>query len=414
MRGRSGTRVVVGRRGADHVDLVSRLDRPRLRGGGIGCGQNHGMRRSLDARDIRRLRLVNQWLAPRPEASAREVAEHLGALQAQEIGSGRWSLGARSAVLDGAAVDEAIAAGDVVRTWPLRNTVHVVSSVDAHWMLRLAETFAYKGVERRRAFLGLDEADADRAVEVLRTALAHGEPVTRDDCVALLADAGVLGDKSFGYHLLWFAAQHGATCFGPQIGSKSTFVHLDSWVAEPRELTRDESLAELARRYFTSHGPVAATEMRRWTGLGAADVKRAIEMAGDELCEVATTFGPMLMGAAAAETIGSAPIDPPDPERSVLLLSGFDEYVLGYGDRGAFMEDGHLQRVIPGNNGVFRPTIVADGQVIGTWKPKTTKTRVDITLEPFTRLTKAQRAGVERAAEEYGAFLGLTPKIIDP
>lgn len=359
------------------------------------------------------MRLANHWLAPRPEVTAVEVARHLGALQAQEIWSGRWSIGARSSLLDVAAVDDAAATGDVLRTWPLRNTVHFVPGVDAHWMLRLAETYAYKGVERRRSFIGLDEADAERAVEVLRTALADRGPVAREDCLALLADAGVLTDKAHAYHLLWFAAQHGATCFGPPIGSKPTFVHLDSWVPGRRELSRDESLRELAVRYFTSHGPVAAIEMRRWTGLGAADVKRAIALAGDDLAEVATEFGPMLMGATEAASIGAAPVDPPDPERAMLLLSGFDEYVLGYGDRSAIMEDGDLKRVVPGNNGMFRPTIVDDGRVIGTWKRKTTRTRVDVTLEPFGRLTKAQRAGVDRAAEEYGAFLGLTPRITD-
>lgn len=365
----------------------------------------------LTARDIRRLRLANQWLAPRPDVGAVEVVEHLGALQSQEIWSGRWSIGARSIALDVAAVDSATDRAEILRTWPLRNTVHFIPAIDAQWMLALAETFAYKGIERRRAHLGLDEADARRAVELLGSFLSDGEPKLRPDCLAALADAGLLADPSHGYHLLWMAAQNGVTAFGPQRGSQSTFVRLDLWVPELRRLTRDEALAELAFRYFDSHGPVAAVEMRRWSGLGAKDVKRGIALADDRLAEVATEFGPMLMGATGAASLGATAVDPPDPDRSVLLLSGFDEYVLGYGDRSAIMDDGRLQQVVPGNNGMFRPTIVDDGFIIGVWTRKVTRTRVDISLEPFAALDKRQRIGVARAAEEYGAFLGLEPRV---
>lgn len=361
----------------------------------------------LSVADIRRLRLRNQWLVSRPDATASDVVTHMGALQAQELWSGEWSIGSRSSSLDAAAVHDAAQNRRILRTWPMRGTIHFVPAPDAGWMLALGRTSAFKGVERRRDFLGLSEESAVAAIGVLRDALAHGEPVTRSECTRILEDAGLLTDRSQAYHLLWFAAQHGATCIGPQAGKEQTFVAFDSWVDEPVELSRDDALAELAFRYFDSHGPAARKELGRWTALPAADVRRAIELAGDRLVAVETEHGEMLLSSSAAETIGSAAVKVPEVASSVHLLSGFDEYMLGYGDRSAMMTAEQMKLVVPGSNGVFRPTVIDDGTVIGTWKRAVKKTRVDIVVSPFGDLSVRQRKGVDEAADAYGRFLGL-------
>lgn len=367
--------------------------------------------RVLTDSDIRRLRLSNQWLAPRSDAHPLEVVEHLGALQAQELWSGQWSIGARSGRIDAAAVHRSGLDREILRTWPMRGTIHFVPANDAGWMLELGRTTAFRGVERRREFLKLDEADAIAAIDVLRDALVEGAPVARSECQQILEDAGVLKDRRHLYHLLWFASQHGATAIGPVLGKEPSYVNLDAWVTAPRELTRDEALAELAVRYFAGHGPAPQKELARWSALPAADVKRAVVGAAERLVTVATERGEMLMGAAIAEGLGAAPVDPPDPERGVLLLGGFDEYVLGYGDRSTMMTPEQAKLVVPGGNGVFRPTVVDDGVVIGTWKRATKKAHVDITVSPFGRLDARQRRGLERAGAEYGQFLGLEARI---
>jgi len=359
----------------------------------------------LTVRDIRRLRLRNQWLGSEPDASAEQVVTHLGALQSQELWSGEWSIGSRSTSVDAAAVHQATLDRGILRTWPMRGTIHFVPAVDAGWMLELGRTSAFKGVERRRQFLGLSEADAFAAIEVLRDALADGEPVTRAECTRILEEAGLMADRSHAYHLLWFAAQHGATCIGPQLGKEQTFVALRSWVPHLRELTRDEALAELAFRYFDSHGPADRKELGRWSALPAADVRRAISLAGDRLVPLDTELGEMLVSVSVADGLDGTPIEP--PASKVLLLSGFDEYMLGYGDRSAIMSPEQMDLVVPGSNGVFRPTVVDDGVVVGTWKRTVKRTRIEILVSPFAAFAARQRSGVERAAEGYGRFLGL-------
>lgn len=367
--------------------------------------------RALNARDIRRLRMQNQWLTPRHDATAAEVVQHMGALQAQEIWSGHWSIASRSTGLDLEDIHKATLDRQILRTWPMRGTIHFVPAPDARWMLSATEATAFTGVERRRDFLGLSESDALEAVEVLREALSHGEAVTRTECLKILAGAGLMKDRSHAYHLLWFASQHGATCIGPQEGKEQTFVNLDRWVPTHNDLSLDEALAELAYRYFDSHGPSDRKELVRWTGLPVAVVRQAIEAAGDRLAPVDTELGEMLVSTAVAERLDGSPIDPPEKSRSVLLLSGFDEYMLGYGERSTMMTKEQMKLVVPGNNGMFRPTVVDDGVVVGVWKRTVKKTRVDIAVVPFGDLNARQRKGVERATAEFGKFIGLEARV---
>lgn len=91
------------------------------------------------------------------------------------------------------------------------------------------------------------------------------------------------------------------------------------------------------------------------------------------------------------------------------LLPGFDEFVLGYKDRGAVLEGRHAAKIIPGNNGVFMPTIAMEGRIAGTWQ-RTVKKSATLRLMPFQRLTKAQCRALTPAVERYARFLGMPVK----
>jgi hypothetical protein len=95
----------------------------------------------------------------------------------------------------------------------------------------------------------------------------------------------------------------------------------------------------------------------------------------------------------------------------VLALPGFDEYVLGYRDRDAVVPPRFESRICPGGNGVFMPTIVVDGQVVGTWRRATRAKLVEITAIPFKRLTRAAAEGFRDAAHAHGRFLGIPVRI---
>ena len=329
-----------------------------------------------------------------------------GAMQAQDLASGLWSLGVRLPSLTQADVEASLERREALRTWPMRGTVHLVPSRDAHWMLDVLGARPLAGAPARRATIGLDDIDAERSVDVLGAALAGGRRLTRKQCVEALASAGIDSAGQRGYHLLWYASQRGVTCIAPNVDGEQTFVLLDEWVPDPVRLDRDEALATIALRYFRSHGPATRQDFAGWTGLSAADTKRGIQACGSALTVV--RVGDLEMLAA------TQLLDPPDG-RSVpdlLALPGFDEYMLGFKDRSLFMQREHLREVVPGSNGVFRATIVGEGRVIATWKRELVGTsRVRVRVWPLRPMGAKRRRDVERRLVPFGTFLGRTVEV---
>jgi hypothetical protein len=363
---------------------------------------------ALSGSEALALRMTSLLLRPHPNAAApttvADVVEWFGAMQAQDLASGAWSLGVRLPGSTHAEVHAALERREALRTWPMRGTIHLVPAPDARWLLELTGVRALSGAAKRREFLGLAEAEADRAVDVLGAALAGGGRLTRAECVAALVAAGIDGAGQRGYHLLWYAAQRGVTCIAPTIGTEQTFALLDEWAPGQRKLDRDEALATLALRYFRSHGPTTRQDFAGWTGLTAADAKRGIAAAGAELTTVLVD---------GVESVLHTPLldAPRAVVDDVLTLPGFDEYLLGYKDRALMLDPEHKQAIIPGGNGVFQATVVVGGRVVGTWKRSLTKTRVTLTVQPLADLGPARREQVEQALHRYADFLALPPRV---
>lgn len=371
--------------------------------------------RQLNATEIRRLRLASLLLAGRDAAGSAEggpgaIVRWFGAMQAQDLPSGKWSFGLRLPGATEADIDAAIERGEVLRTWPMRGTVHFVPPRDARWMLGLMGVRALDGAAARRAYLGLSEAHANQAAEVLGEALAERGRMTRSDCVAVLERSGIPTAGQHAYHLLWYVSQMGVTCIGPNEGKEQTFVLLDRWAPDPLAPERDEALGIMAQRYFQSHGPVSRQDFAGWMGMTAADAKRGIEVAGAALTTVEHGGRPLLLAADLADRADGV-LAAADPA-VVQVLPGFDEFMLGFKDRSLVLDDAHKQRIIPGGNGVFQPTLVRDGRVIGTWRRALKKGRVEIRPEPFGALGAGDRKAAERAFASFASYLGCRSEVL--
>jgi hypothetical protein len=182
-------------------------------------------------------------------------------------------------------------------------------------------------------------------------------------------------------------------------GKQQTFVLLDEWAPHARDLPREEALAELTRRFFISHGPATLADFARWSGLTLTDTKAGVGMNSDAL--IATTIDGTEYWLSKEQTERTL-----DEAAGVYLLPGFDEYVLGYKDRSTVLAAEHAQKIVPGNNGIFFPTVVIDGQIVGVWKRKLKRKGVDIAFEPFTAFGEREESVLE-AASAYSDFLEL-------
>ncbi|MGY1740651.1 MULTISPECIES: winged helix DNA-binding domain-containing protein [unclassified Blastococcus] len=336
--------------------------------------------RPVEPRELALLRLVAQRLAGPPAADAADAVRGLLCAQGQDLPGALTSVALRTRDRSLAGVRAALDAGAVVRSWPMRSTLHLVPAEELHWLLELCGPRVLAGAAKRRATLGITEAEVDRARERAVAALSGGRRLGRAALLAAIGEAvDVSGQR--GYHLLWYTAQTGTTCLGPMDGGDQCFVLLDEWVPAPRRLAGEEALAELARRYLTGHGPATDADLARWAGLTLRDVRAGIAAVRAELAAVEVDGRELLMAPDLPDRLAACRAEVED---AVLLLPGFDEFVLGYADRTCAVPEEFAQRIVPGNNGMFRSTVVHGGRVVGVWRWKGSGARRAPAPEPFT------------------------------
>jgi len=353
----------------------------------------------MTSTDITQRRLVNQRIASNTTGNIAELVAHLGAMQAQDYEGALWAISLRVAGSTRHDIEQVIAERKIVRTWPMRGTLHFVAAQDIRWMLKLLAPRSIAGQRLHDQQLELDEKTYARCYKALVSNLQGDHQLTRNEAMLVLEREGIATKGQRGYHILKKAAQDGLICFGMPRGRQQTFALLDEWVTVSQDISREEALAKLAQQYFASHGPATLRDFVWWSGLLVADARAGLEAVKAQFSELKIEDQTYLSpGNISNQRNGSS---------EIYLLPGFDEYMLGYRDRGAALAPHHSQKIVPGNNGVFLPTIVIGGKIAGLWTRKIKAKSVAITSKPFEPLSPAQQSAFRAAAERYSAFLGL-------
>jgi winged helix DNA-binding protein len=343
--------------------------------------------------EIARLRLTSQRLAGPKLGTAAEVVTWMGALQAQDGPAATWAIALRMRRPRAADIALAVDRGHIVRTWPMRRTLHYVPAEDARWMLEALASRMLRGMGGRYRSLGLGEKDLARARRVLRRGLAGGQRLTRPAAYALLERSGVATRGQRGIHILAHLSMEGTLCLGPREGKQPTFVLLDDWVPRAKsERSREDALADLARRYMRSHGPATARDLAWWAGLPLRDARAALVRASLDLVEDDGRWHAPRLRAA---RVGSAH-----------ALPAFDEMLVAYKDRTASLAQLRPDRVPPAA-GLLSPTMVLDGQVVALWTRTLTRRGVTVAYRPLRALSAREHERLAAAAQGYADFLGL-------
>jgi hypothetical protein len=361
------------------------------------------------AQEIARLRLQALGLAGPPVASdAAGVVGHHLAMQAQDLPASRWAVGSRLPEGTEADVFAAYDAGLIVRSWPMRGTVHVVAAGDLPWMLEHLGDRALMGVKSRWGYLGIDEAFLERARDVAVELLEGGGRATRAELMEACREAGLEMTGQRSYHTVWYLSQTGTLVQGPTRDGEHELVLLEEWIPESPVLDRPGALRELGARYLRARGPATVDDLVHWTKLTKTDARKALEVDGETIVEVEGPGGPYRMLGEHLDTLdpGSAEAD-----RTVLALAAFDEHLLGYRIRDCVLDPEHARLVDPGRNGVFRWTLVAGARVVATWKRIRRKRYVLVETAPFRPLSGEIEKAIPGAIEAWGRFAGVDVEV---
>jgi winged helix DNA-binding protein len=346
------------------------------------------------------VRLANQHVSRPTFRDPADVVRRLGAVQAQDYLGGLWAIGLRTKGATEATVEDAVARRTIVRTWPMRGTLHFVAAEDVRWILPLLTPRVVAGAQSRFRQLGLDGATFTKAARAAEKALAGGNVVRRDRLYEIWKAAGIATHEARGLHLLGVLSQQGLLCFGPRDEKQQTFTLLEEWVPAAPSLERDAALGELARRYFTSHGPATVQDFAWWAGLTVTDARTGLESAKQAL-ESADVSDREFWFAAVAKGKSDA----------AFLLPPWDEFTVAYRDRSDILDPRYARRVNAGG-GILSPVIVVRGSVVGTWKRTIRKDTVTVKPTCFKALNGADRALVAAAVERYARFLGLARGVL--
>jgi len=351
----------------------------------------------MDKKEIAAARLKNQQIASPTETSPSEVLKWLGAIQAQDLPMALWAIGLRTPNSTHDSIRAAFNNGEIIRTHLMRPTWHCVSADDIYWMLELTGPQIKTALNARHKSLGITDEVLNQAKNIFIKHLEKNGPSSRTELVTLLEKAGIPNEDNRAAHLLLHAELDAIICSGPLKGNKQTYALLEERVPKKKTLPYEEALAELAIRYFSSHGPATLNDFAWWSGLRAKQVKLALELVKPQLqSEIIDSQEYWFSSNNQASQTN---------QQLVYLLPAFDEFIISYRDRSAVILSEHYQKAIS-RNGLFWPVILVNGQVEGLWKRAIKRDSINIATDFFQPADQFVISQTEKQKLALADFLG--------
>ena len=376
----------------------------------------------VSAEQVAAFRVARHHLdTPLPVASLARVAGDMCGAQAQVMSAAQLSLRARIRGLRAEDVEKALWKDrTLAKVACMRGTLHLVPSRDHGVFVRGCARRGERltGWIRRR---GLPMDVIDRMVDAVGQALDR--PLTREELAKRVAASlgthkRVRRERGWGNAgpvdvlevdgttvsvggILHIASMRGLACFGPDTEAGPTYVRPDRWIPDLAEMPFDEAGSELLRRYLRAFGPATVRDFALWTYITAGAAREVWDRVQPEMAPVQVDgrLGSMLRKD--LPVLRRAGIDRP----TVRLLPYFDGFLLGHKDKGHLVDARHYKRVYR-PAGWLAPVVLVDGRVTGVWSYKRKGDRLLTNVEPFQRLTRAVREGVEAEADDVARFFG--------
>ncbi|MDQ3954325.1 MAG: winged helix DNA-binding domain-containing protein, partial [Actinomycetota bacterium] len=341
--------------------------------------------------DIARRRMRASRLTGAPFTAPDEAVRWHCAMQAQDYGPAKWSIGQRAARVRDDEIDRALHSGSIVRTHVLRPTWHFVARDDVRWLLALTGPRVQRSIGSRYRELGLDGRTLDRCEARIVSALEGGRRLTREDIAGILDDARIDRTGQRLPFILMHCELEAVICSGGRRGKQLTYALLDERVPRGGRFDRDEALAELVHRYLASHGPATIKDLRWWSSLTAADIRQALEALGPRVQSDAIdgiTFWFL------TEDSGRA-----TRRRGAHLLQAYDELIVGYTESRFFGDPiGARARAVWRDRRLPSGVLLLDDRVGGHWRRTIGKHGVSVEILTYEEPSPDEVHRLESAA----------------
>ena len=339
------------------------------------------------------------------------IASRLCGLHAQVMSSAELTVWARAEKLGRQDVQRAVwDERSLVKTWAMRGTLHLLPAAELPlWHAALSTSRRYLRPAAWKKYFDISMEELDAITDAIGRALKN-RVLTREELakeVGRLTGSAKLGTKlaqsSWGV-MLKPAAFAGGLCFGPSVAQRVRFTHPSTWLSpSQRAFDLQTATKEVTRRFLAAYGPATHRDLARWwNGGGIVTGRQWITSLGDEVAPVKVEGSAAWMLAADVPEIKNV-----RPGRSVRLLPGFDQYVVG--------ASCHVEQLMPTGalrSRVYRPqgwisaVLLVNGRIYGTWRHEIGGMRVKVVIDAFSEVPSWVRRGAEEEAERLAQFLG--------
>ena len=346
--------------------------------------------------DIIKHRLINQQIAGTKFKKPEEIVNWMVAMQAQEYAFAKWAIGLRLPGSTDAVIENAFNDGAILRTHLLRPTWHFVTPSDIRWLVSLSATRLNATLASYNRKLELDKKIFKRSNDIIEKLLQGGKQLTRNTIRLALNRAKINTDDTRLAHLLFDAELKGIICSGPREGKQFTYMLLEERVPFFKIPPRDESIAELARRYFASRGPATLHDFSWWSGLTIGEARAGISMLASGLEKEVIDKKEYFFVPAKSKPKGDL--------QNTFLMPDYDEYGISYRDRTALFNSKNTSTKVDGNF-IFSHMIVIDGVIGGTWNRIIKNNKAIVETKLYNKPGAATQKLITTAVKRYTSFM---------
>ena len=351
---------------------------------------------------IAQLRLISQKLHKTTDSTPQEIVQHLGAMQAQDYAMAKWAVGSRCDTSE-KAIEEAINSAQIIRTHILRPTWHFVSADDIYWMLDLSGPQVKRIVTSYVKKYGYDAKKLDQTNAAIQKILAGNNHLTREEIMQELSITKTPSPDHLSGPIMMYAELDGLVCNGKMNGKQMTYALLEERVPKTQgRLTQEEGLIKLALRYFESHGPATLLDFSWWSGFSPTSCKNTINAIELQLNSITIEDQKYWF----KNDISTED----DFRESIHFLPAFDEILISYKSREASILPEHQPKAFT-NNGIFKPIILENSKVIGTWKRTIKKDHAKIETQFFNETENHKKAILFEGIKSFENYLGTKIQI---
>ena len=360
---------------------------------------------------VRGFRMRRQHLIERaPRGNLLEGVEAVHGIQAQISAHAQFAVAQRIEKCRPAEIDRALWTEiTLIKTWAMRGTVHWLPATEEPLFMAAIRSFREADFDRWWELDGISRGQVDALYAAVVDALAVG-PMTRQEVAAAVVP--VVGDWAEPYLLSSWGSGFKAMChsglvvFGPNRGTNVTFARRDHWTARPQPDDMQAALREVIRRYVRSFGPVTVQDAAYWLGATIRDIQAAWNDLLPEMAAVRVDGGErwLLAGDLADLT------EMEDASLPVRLLPAFDPLLLAHRAKTDLLPE-HLRKRIYGAAAWVYPAVLVKGAVTGIWRYERKAKSMNVTVEPFGKISKAVQRAIQREANYLASITDRTAEV---